>query len=497
MCIWNNNTIHFRRFTMAIPKEILSVERPKGTVVKHSGNKYYVIKRTSRYDNGRRVPVDLGIVGEIKDGKYVPKQRKLDGYEVDVKDYGNIEFCNECGKDLLNDLYKYYHVDDAKKIYAYSLIKAAYGNVTERDMGMRYDTSFISEYYPRVGCSRKTVGEFYELLGRRVNLINKFMKDRLDAIDPSAYCIVDGMLKNNNAEINSYSEYSRKGKVKGSEDITLLYAIDYLKKEPLACSVYPGNMLDKTCFKDFSKKFDIRKGVMIGDKGIELNDEQRKEIAQYADFKYLIPIKRSLKCIKENDLLNYDDVIHTQDGAVLCKKVKIDDTKYYYSFLNPYLQGSEAQGYVTRGESKLSKKNTKEQLLKKYNDKKDSFGTIVFESNMDTGCEDAYIMYSYRWSIEEVFKYYKHVLDSDNVRVQSDVRVYGSEFINFLASIIICRVKNKIEQLGLSKKYSHKQILQYLRKVKKCRDLSVPDKWYNTTVLKYIEELVDTLQIQV
>ena len=52
-------------------------------------------------------------------------------------------------------------------------------------------------------------------------------------------------------------------------------------------------MLDKTSFRDFSKKFDIKKGVIIGDKGIELNDNQRKEIAELSDLKYLVPIKKS------------------------------------------------------------------------------------------------------------------------------------------------------------------------------------------------------------
>ena len=36
---------------MPIPKEILSVPRPKGTVVKYAFNFYYVVKRTSVYNN--------------------------------------------------------------------------------------------------------------------------------------------------------------------------------------------------------------------------------------------------------------------------------------------------------------------------------------------------------------------------------------------------------------------------------------------------------------
>lgn len=73
---------------MPIPKEFLSVERPKNTVVKMRLGRYLVIKRTSKRVDGKAKPVDLGTIGEIIDGKYVeirtvPKKRKR---QVDIKD---------------------------------------------------------------------------------------------------------------------------------------------------------------------------------------------------------------------------------------------------------------------------------------------------------------------------------------------------------------------------------------------------------------------------
>ena len=56
---------------MAIPKAILSVNRPSSTVVKYRGGRYVVIKRTSRRKGKRVVPVDVGMVGEILDGRFV------------------------------------------------------------------------------------------------------------------------------------------------------------------------------------------------------------------------------------------------------------------------------------------------------------------------------------------------------------------------------------------------------------------------------------------
>ena len=52
---------------MAIPLDILAVERPKNTVVKQRGKRFVVIKRTSKRLGKRVLPVDLMQVGEIID----------------------------------------------------------------------------------------------------------------------------------------------------------------------------------------------------------------------------------------------------------------------------------------------------------------------------------------------------------------------------------------------------------------------------------------------
>ena len=82
---------------MPIPDEILAVERPKNTRVK-AGPKgtYYVIARTCIYKNGRNVPKELGVVGRIIDGKYVPNPVKKDE-NIDIKKYGTVALFHKAG----------------------------------------------------------------------------------------------------------------------------------------------------------------------------------------------------------------------------------------------------------------------------------------------------------------------------------------------------------------------------------------------------------------
>nr|WP_307910656.1 hypothetical protein [Mycoplasmopsis bovis] len=75
---------------MAIPVEIRQVERPKNTVVKNYFGKFKVVKRTSKYVNGKAIPKDLAIVGEIVDYKFVPFETPIPvGYKIQEKSRKN------------------------------------------------------------------------------------------------------------------------------------------------------------------------------------------------------------------------------------------------------------------------------------------------------------------------------------------------------------------------------------------------------------------------
>lgn len=154
---------------MPIPPEILAVERPSGTKVKKNGKHYDVIKRTSVYKDGRRVPKDLGKVGEIIDGRYVPKRKEaipsMDYGDIDIRDYGRVGLCHKVGRDILDSLRKEFSESDSETIYSIALLRSAYGNITDRDLKYRYDTSYLSVILPGVSLSEAHVCRFLEILG--------------------------------------------------------------------------------------------------------------------------------------------------------------------------------------------------------------------------------------------------------------------------------------------------------------------------------------------
>ena len=471
---------------MAIPREILSVERPKGTVVKYTNGHYYVVKRTSKYVEGRRVPVDLGIIGSIINGKYVERKTPVLKNEIDIKDFGPIALCDKVGKSLLEDLKRVYEEKDATTLYVLALIRAVYGDVTSRDIKYRYETSYISEMYD-AAVSESTVSHFLEKIGQQYLKIQRFMKNDAESIQADTI-LIDGTLKNNNGE-TTFSQWSRKGAVKNSEDMSILYAYDIVKKEPVASKPYPGNMLDSTAFIDFIQLFDVSSCLLIMDKGF-WNAKDIAAIRSYKGLSYLIPTKRNNRQISALGLIqNYDGLLDLPNADVQFKKTHCEGDLFYYSFRDLKIAREEASVYIKK------QKKKENFAYNAFEDKETSFGTIVFESNRDMEPKDVYTAYMERWQIELMFKFFKSVIDIPPTRVHDEYRTYATEFINLLSTKISCRVRREIDSHEKLKKYSYKQIIDFLSNIKKVRVFDSRIRWTYNVSLKYIIEIAEELAL--
>ena len=473
---------------MAVPKEILKVERPKNTVVKQSGKHFYVVSRTSKYVNGRRIPVDLETVGKIIDYKFIPKSNPISLKQIDIKDYGQVALITNFSKDILENLLKYFNDIDAFKIYTIALLRAIYSNCNNNNLSFYYDTSFISEYFPNVHLSEKTISNFLDMMGRNYGKINNYLKARLNDLNSDSEIIIDGTLKTNNSQVNAFSEYSRKGKIKHSKDISLIYAFNSITKEPVVSKVYSGNTLDSSAFKDFIKGFSLNKGLIMGDKGF-LTNENYELLCKQNNLKFLFPIKRNLKEIKDLDLLNYEGILDFKEEKVLYKKTKINDNLIYYAYKNTKLEQEEKENYLALRQKNEDFSNEEIKI------KQDQFGTIVYKSNCDMKPLDIYLLYRKRWEIEVMINFYKSNLYFDKVNVSSTYSVIATEFINLLSSIISMRVKNYLIKKELLKKFSYKQIMKFLDRVKAIKS-SCSDKWEMNCSLKNVLSLCELLDIK-
>jgi hypothetical protein len=303
------------------------------------------------------------------------------------------------------------------------------------------------------------------------------------------HLLVDGTLKSNESKVNSLAEFSRKAKLKGSRDISVLYAFDFEKMEPICSQCFPGNMLDLTAYDRFVKDNGINKGILVGDKGFPQKSIEAL-LNDYPNLHYLNPIRRSSKIATDNNMYEFEGVLEGQNGflgqpePIQYKKIKLKNkNKWLYSFRDPARAAAEESEWL-----KTHKGANYD--LQEYNKKKARFGTIIFESDVDLTPEEAWKTYSYRWQIEIVMRYYKSALQFDETRVHDDYSVIGSEFIDFLSTVITFKLIKAFDQIGLFNEYSYKKIMKILAKAKKVK---IASNWelvkMNPSQIEVLEKL--------
>jgi len=461
---------------MPIPEEILQVERPTNTVVYAYGkrkDRYGVRERTGcKYIGGRRVPVNGGTIGhiyQIEPGKwkYVANDsdelpKPLSQASIDIKYWGAVTLCVQLTEDLINELLAVYSETDAYKIYCIAILRVCIPGIKDYELADAYEESFLSELYPGVALSKNTVSEFWELVGKAYSRIVRFMKTRVEKVSGHRK-LVDGTLKSDESEVNTFSDYSRKAQKKGTRDISLLYCFDLDKMEPVCSKCYPGNMPDSVSYSDFLEEYGLNSGLIIGDKGFPSSCAD-DVFSQNPDLHFLNPLKRDSRYFKMYNLLEFDGQLPGHE-TILYKKVFVEnEQKYLYVFKDTVKAHREDYNWLHR-----SQKGGDGYDDEAYKDDSLMFGVILLESDLDMTPLEAYLAYDSRWEIELVMRYYKQACEFDETRVHGDYSVIGSEFASFLSSVITYRLLNHAESTGILKELPYKKFLSILYKALKVR----------------------------
>ena len=455
---------------MPIPKEILDVERPKNTVVIVYGknkNLYAVRQRIGcKNINGRHVPVNGPTIGHIVNGVYVPNDTNTNSNvssgAVDLKDWADIELCDCLLCTIRKELEEVYSPDDALKLYCIALLRVCNPHISDNELEQVYETSFLSEKYPDVALSKNTVSSLLQDIGKTVSKIVRFMHKRAQKVALDHHLLIDGTLKTDDSRVNSLSEFSRKARLKGTRDISILYAFDLEAMEPVCSKCFPGNMLDATAYGAFIAENKITKGIIVGDKGFP-ESAAHEQFEANPDLHYLNPIKRNSKLIERHQMLNFTEILPGYD-AITCHKEKCKGmNKWLYSFRSSDLAFTEEKAWLDKAKREGSYD------YRTLREKQRNFGTIVLECDLDLPSEIVYKAYSRRWEIELVMRFYKSACGFVDTRVHSDYSVIGSEFCDFLSTILTFRLIQAFDKEKLLDSYTYKKLMSILYRAETVR----------------------------
>lgn len=476
---------------MRVPKDVRDKDRPDHTVVEpYMSGRYAVRTRIDRYDGkGNLVFRKNQVIGYITD-RYRPiepeKILKSTG-RIDSKQYGAVNLINDLCKDLLEDLCGFYDYTDAEWIYCTALLRAAYPGMPDCKLQARYRHSFVSEFYPNVTMNKDNATRMFTLLGEQFRTTEKFMASRLVNVPEDGIVVIDGCLKQDNGEGLSISKASRKTASTKVLHHLMMYAYDPSEGEPLCSKVYPGNVTDAVAVKDFVERLEIRKGIIVADRGFR--PEVMKDVAEkHEGLHYLVPLMKGRSVAESSGCFTFDTVIQHDDGPVSCRVTEAKDKDgkrlgyWLYSFKNPRIAAEMENEYLERNAKRLDPVMLEAERR--------WFGLMILQSDrkMDPGF--AYDCYDDRWGIEPLFKLHKTGIEIDDTREKSDETATGSEFVNYLATLMSARLRNHLAKFDSCRNRSFKDVLSDLRD---CVKVGTDDgSWeYRTTAGKDMKLYVE------
>ena len=231
---------------------------------------------------------------------------------------------------------------------------------------------------------------------------------------------------------------------------------------PVGSKCFPGHKLDATAYKAFISENRITRGIIVGDKGFP-ESAAHEYFAANPELHYLNPVKRNSKLIERHNMLDFTGILPGYEGITFRKEKCTGTDKWLYSFRNSGKAAKEEQDWLRR-----AKKN-KTYSLEALREKQKTFGTIVLECDLDLPAETAYKAYDKRWEIEIVMRFYKSACEFDETHVQDDYSVIGSEFCDFLSTLLTFRLIKAFDRAHLLEDRTYKKIMSILTRAKKAR----------------------------
>ena len=448
---------------MAVSEEIRAVPRPKNTIVEDSGRdgpKRYAVRErahTVYVAGGNPQPHNGKVIGHIIDMKYVPKNDAANkaSTEPDMLSYGASALVKSVTQDIKEELLEVYDPSDVYAMMSLATLKVIKPAITANRMATHYRRTFVCKDYPGAALSPNSISNLLQRIGMDGTRREKFYQLRMKAVAENHHIAIDGTLKQDNSRVNDLSAYSHKARVRGCQEVSVLYAYDIERMEPICAEVFPGNSIDASSYPAFIRNNDIRKGIIVADKGFPPS-KIRTELAERPDLHFLTPIKRNDARISDNGMLSFEGLLTGIEAHVVYKKKQIKGGRYLYAFKDAKKAAAEEKSYLANAQVKGTFSS------ESYAKKKHLFGVIVLESDQDIDARTAYTCYEDRWLLELVFNRYKSDECLDHTDVQNDFSVIGAEFVNFLSTVATCRIIKKAREAGLFETMSYGELMDDL-----------------------------------
>jgi len=475
-------------------------QRKKGTQVTKNGNNYYLYKVKSAWDPSKKRArkITEKYLGKITpEGVIKPRHERLldDMKNVSVKEFGASSFLFDMNKDIMDLLQEVFPVK-WKEIFIFSVFRFLHLSPI-KNLQAYYADSFLSEVLPDVHLSPKVIGKLLGDIGMFRERVKMVLKPLVSGTE---FALVDltHVLSRSKGVVSSVPGFNSKKDFSSQVHMAFLFSLD--QHMPSFFRMVPGSIRDVSSLVLTVKEAGVKNAVLIGDKGffsednvLDLHREKEKELH------YIFPLKR------DSSLIDYDRIRQegreSFDGYVRFEKRVVWHYSYKLKkgalkdkrivvFLDERLKTEEEKDYITRMEESEKSNNT----IRSFYELQHRMGTIAVITDLNDDAGKIYTTLKSRPEIETMFDVFKNIIDADRTYMRDDHQMEGWMFINFLSLVYYYRLYKLLLDNDLLKKYSPKDVLIHLSRVKK---LKVQKEWITSEIPKKTRLINEKLKIHI
>jgi len=475
-------------------------QRKKGTQVTKNGSNYYLYKVKSVWDPSKKRArkVTEKYLGKITpEGVIKPRHERLldDMNNVSVKEFGASNFLHDMNKDIIELLQEVFPVK-WKEIFIFSVFRFLHLSPI-KNLQAYYADSFLSEILPDAHLSPKVIGKLLGDIGMVRERVKMVLKPLVSGTE---FALVDltHVLSRSKGIVSSVPGFNSKKDFSSQIHMAFLFSLD--QHMPSFFRMVPGSIRDVSSLVLTVRESGVKNAVLIGDKGffseeniLDLHKEKERKLH------YIFPLKRNSSlidydCIHQEGRESFDGYVRFEKRIVWHYSYKLKrgalKDKRIVVFLDERLKTEEEKDYITRMEESEKSSNT----IGSFYELQHRMGTIAVITDLNDDAGKIYTTLKGRPKIETMFDVFKNILNADRTYMRDDHQMEGWMFINFLSLVYYYRLYKLLSDNDLLKKYSPKDLLIHLSRVKK---LKVQKEWITSEIPKKTRLINEKLKIHI
>ena len=475
------------------PKWVLAHKQP-GSEIRFLKGHYYLYEISSKWsaEKKRAVKITGKLLGKItqEDGfveseKARLRKQQLKVERVEVKEYGISTVIETQFHDTISELKKQF--PDLWQ----TILCLAYGRLVYqsplKNMSFRYAHSYLSELYPKLDLSPKTLSSSLKKIGCEREKIVNFCKSFNLSGDNILFDGTDILSHSDKLE---FSKYSRVKSGCYDDMINLMCVFSVGQQMPLYYRLLPGNIKDVSAFKTSLLESGIKEATVVMDKGF--TSQGNVEVLEKAELKFIIPLHRNSSQInydkiRDGNKRGFDGYFKYEGRYIWYYAHSVDDSKKLTVFFDEELRTREERDYLSRIDNKVA-----DYTIDNFHEKQYVLGTIAMIDNTGRSAEKIYSDYKTRGEVETMIDALKNVVEADRSYMQNQQALEGWMFINFIALKWYYVILNLLKKHDINKQYATMDFLMMLGEIKKVK---INSSWINAEITRKTKEMLKLVGI--